>query len=120
MACGSIVSQAPASRSRPGRHDRPGRTTRTAGMAVVLTIAALAEAAASKTCCELHQGGNTTATTSAPGRTCKDSAAIAIQLATSNAAAFSHAGHAGVVMLSARSIPEPDTGIEAKFRVKIA
>ena len=73
-------------------------------MAVILMMAALAEAAAKKTYCVLHHGGKTTATTSAPGRTCKDSTAIAIQLATSNPAALSHAGHRGVVMLMSRSI----------------
>jgi len=73
-------------------------------MAVILTMAALAEAAARKTCCVPHHGGKATATISAPGRTCKDSAAIAIQLAASNPAALNHAGHRGFVMLSSRSI----------------
>ena len=63
------------------------------------------EAAARKTCCAFHHGGKATATTSAPGRTCKDRAAIAMKLEISNAAAFSHAGHRGVVMLFACSIP---------------
>ena len=73
-------------------------------MAVVLTMAALAEAAARKTWRALHHGGKATATTSAPGRICKASAAIAIQLAANNPAAFSQAGHRDVVMFCAGSI----------------
>src|SRR6202020_361932 len=68
-ACGSMAIQAPASRSRLSPARSSGRTTRTAGMAVVLTNVALAEAAAWSACCALHQGGNTTATTSVSGRT---------------------------------------------------
>ena len=85
-------------RSRASPSWSSGRTTRSDGMAVVLTIAASAEAAASKTCWALHHGGKATATTSAPGRTCNDNAAIATQLATSNAAALSQAGHREVGM----------------------
>jgi hypothetical protein len=73
-------------------------------MAVILMIAALAEAAARKTCRVLHHGGKATATTSAPGRICKANAAIAIQLAANNAAAFSQARHRDVVMFFAGSI----------------
>ena len=62
-------------------------------MAVILTIAASAEAAARKARSALHHGGKATATISAPGRTCNDSAATARKLATSNAAAFSQTGH---------------------------
>ncbi len=69
-------------------------------MAVIRTMAASAEAAASNTCCVLHHGGKATATTSAPGRICNDNAAIAIQLTTSKAAAFNHAGHRGAVIPS--------------------
>ena len=76
-----------------------------AGMAVTLTIAASAEAAARKTCRALHHGGKATATTSAPGWTCKDRAATAMKLATSNAAAFNHAGHRDVGIVFTGSIP---------------
>jgi hypothetical protein len=37
-------------------------------MAVVLTMAALADAVACNACCALHHGGKATATTSVPGR----------------------------------------------------
>jgi len=73
-------------------------------MAVILTIAASAEAVARKTCRAVHHGGKATATTSAPGRICKASAAIAIELAANNAAAFSQAGHRDAVMFFAGSI----------------
>src|ERR1700674_1938725 len=66
IACGSMASQTPASRSRVSPSRSSGRTTRMAGTDVILTIAALAEAAARKTCCAPHQGGKATAT-SAPG-----------------------------------------------------
>src|SRR5205807_6910945 len=86
IACGSMVSQTPAWRSRANPLRSSGRTTRSEGSAVILTMAALADAAARKTSWALHHGGKTTATISAPGRTCSDSAAIAIQLAISKAA----------------------------------
>src|SRR3984885_11361299 len=92
MAWGSIVSQAPAARRRVSPSWSLGLTTRMAAMAVVRIIAASAEAAASKTCCELHHGGKATATTSTPGLTRKDRAATAITLASNSAAAFSQAG----------------------------
>src|SRR5262245_60333017 len=99
-----MASHAPAwwSRARPSWSF--GRTTRMADIAVVLTIAASAEAAASRTCWALHHGGKATATISAPGRACNARAAIAIQLATSNAAAFSQAGHRDVLMVLFPSI----------------
>lgn len=75
------------------------------GMAVILTMAALAEAAARKAWRAVHHGGNATATTSAPGRTCKDRAATATKLAANNAAAFNHAGHRDIGMVFAVSIP---------------
>jgi len=68
MARGSMASHAPASRNRVNPAWLSGRTTRMAGMAVVLTNAALAEAAAWSACCVLHQGGNITATTSVSAR----------------------------------------------------
>jgi len=83
-----------------------------AGMAVILTIAALAEAAARKTCRALHHGGKATATISAPGRTCSDSVAIAMKLAASNAAAFSQEGHRDGGIVFAGVIPE-EYGAEA-------
>src|SRR5271155_5116605 len=67
-ARGSMANQAPASCSRLTPARSSGRTTRMAGIAVVLTKAALADAAASSACCALHQGGNTTATTSESAR----------------------------------------------------
>lgn len=67
-------------------------------MAVILTMAALAETAAAKISWELHQGGKATATTSAPGRTCNDSAAIAKKLAISRPMALNHAGQRDGVM----------------------
>jgi len=75
-------------------------------MAVSLTIEALAEAAARKTCRAVHHGGKATATTSAPGRICKDRAATATKLAANNAAALNHAGHRDVGMVFACSIPQ--------------
>lgn len=74
-------------------------------MAVSLTIEALAEAAARKTCRAVHHGGKATATTSAPGRTCNDRAATATKLAANNAAALDHAGHRDIGMFFAGSIP---------------
>ena len=79
-------------------------------MAVILTIAASAEAAASKASCELHHGGNATATISAPGRIWKETIAIAIQLATSNAAALSQVGHRRREMVFPRSIAPGEYG----------
>ncbi len=108
MAWGSIVSQAPAWRRWVRPSGSSGRTTRTAEMAVVRTIAAFADAAASKICCELHHGGKATATISAPGRTCNDTAAMAIQPATSNAAALDQLGHRNVVLVDAPSIATQD------------
>src|ERR1700759_890669 len=92
MARGSTTSQTPGSRSRASPSCRSGRTTRRDGTAVILTIAASVEAAARKALWEFHHGGKATATTSASGRTCNDSVAIAIKLAISSAAAFSQAG----------------------------
>lgn len=100
-----MANQTPALRSRASPSCRWGRTTRSDGKAVILTIAASAEAAASNACSVLHHGGNATATISVPGRTCNDSAATATTLATSNAAAFSQAGHRKDVMVVPRSIP---------------
>src|SRR6516164_6757473 len=65
-ACGSMASQAPASRSRSSPSCPSGRTTSSDGIAVALTIAAPAEAAAVMACSAPHQGGKATATTSAP------------------------------------------------------
>jgi hypothetical protein len=109
IACGSMVSQTPAWRSRANPFRSSGRTTKSEGSAVILTMAALADAAARKTSWALHHGGKTTATISAPGRTCSDSAAIAIQLAISKAAAFSQAGHRDAEMVLSRSIAREDT-----------
>ncbi len=103
-ACGSIASQAPAWRSRVTPSCPSGRTTRSDGTAVILTIAAPAEAAATMVCCVLHHGGKATATTSAPGRACNDSAATAIKLAASNPAAFSQSGHRDFEMVFPRSM----------------
>ena len=93
MACGSAANQTPASRSRVSPSGPSGRTTRTAGTAVILTIAALAEAVARKICRAFHHGGKATATISAPGRTSSDNVAVAMKLAASNAVAFSQEGH---------------------------
>src|SRR5207302_2905883 len=93
MARGSAANQTPASRSRVSPSGPSGRTTRTAGTAVILTIAALAEAVARKTCRAFHHGGKATATISAPGRTSSDNVAVAMKLAASNAVAFSQEGH---------------------------
>ena len=116
IACGSMTSQAPALRSRASPSCRSGRTTRSDGSAVILTIAASAEAAARNARSALHHGGNATATISVPGRTCNDSAATAIQLATSNAAAFSQAGHRGDEMVLPRSIARDNTHAELMTR----
>ena len=70
-----------------------GLTTRSDGIAVILTIAASAEAAASDARSLLDHGGNATAMISVPGRTCNDSASTATELAISNAAALSQTGH---------------------------
>ena len=64
----------------------------------------LAEAAAEKTCCVLHHGGNTTATTSVSGRTCNESAATAIALASNRAVAFSQDGQRDIALGVALSI----------------
>ena len=85
-------------------------------MAVILTIAASAEAAARKARSALHHGGKATATISAPGRTCNDSAATAMKLATSNAAAFSQAGHLDVLMVFACAIGAAEYGAEPNVR----
>jgi hypothetical protein len=100
----SIASQAPAWRSRVTPSCPSGRTTTREGTAVILTIAAPAEAAATMACCAFHHGGKATATTSAPGRTCNDSGATTIQLAASNPAAFSQSGHRHVEMVFPRSM----------------
>ena len=73
-------------------------------MAVILTIAASAEAAARKARSALHHGGKATATISVPGWTCNDSAATATKLAISNAVAYSQAGHRRVLMVFACAI----------------
>ena len=94
IACGSMANQTPALRAVPVPSCRSGRTTRSDGKAVILTIAASAEAAASKTRSVLHHGGNATATISVSGtdlqrqRRDRDNARE-----HSNAAAFSQAGH---------------------------
>lgn len=109
IACGSMTSQAPALRSR-GRPSRwSGRTTRSDGTAVILTIAASAEAAARNARSELHHGGKATATISVPGRTLNDSAATATKLAISNAAALSQTGHRSDEMVVPRSIARDNT-----------
>jgi hypothetical protein len=105
-ACGSMANQAPASRSRRSPFCPSGRTIRSDGTAVILTIAASAEAAAIMACRVSHHGGNTTATISEPGPACNVSAVIAIKLASSNAAAFSQAGHRDVEMVVPRSIQD--------------
>jgi hypothetical protein len=69
------------------------------------SVAALADAVARKTSWAFHHGGKATATTSASGRTCSDRAAIATQLATSNAPALSQAGHRQPVVTCVRPIP---------------
>jgi hypothetical protein len=73
-------------------------------MAVILTIAASAEAVAHKDCSALHHGGKATATISDPGRTCNDSAAIATKLVISSTAALSQAGHRNDEMVVTLSI----------------
>src|SRR5690349_5166316 len=112
IACGSMASQTPALRSRASPSCRSGRTTRSDGTAVILTIAASAEAAASNACSALHHGGKATATISDPGRTCNDSAATATKLASSNAAALSQTGHREVEVVVSRSIARNNTGVE--------
>ena len=107
-----MVSQAPALRSRASPSCWFGRTTRSDGIAVILTIAASAEAAALKVCSVLHHGGKATATISVPGRTCNDNAAIATKLAINNAAALSQAGHFDVEMVLSRSIARENTRAE--------
>jgi hypothetical protein len=92
MAWGSIVSHAPAARKRVRPSWSLGLTTRMAAMAVVRIIAASAEAAASKACCEVHHGGKATATSSTPGPARKERAATAITLTSNSAVAFSQAG----------------------------
>ena len=62
---GSTANQAPASNSRLRRSKPSGRTIKIDVSALVLTIAALGEAAARNICCEVHHGGKATATTSA-------------------------------------------------------
>src|ERR1700675_952224 len=109
IANGSMGSQAPCSRRRINPSRRSGCTTSTEGIAVVLTMAALAEAAAAKIRCALHHGGKATATTSAPGWTCNDSAATAIKLAINKPVALPHAGQRDVVMCCARSIRQKTT-----------
>src|ERR1700760_4636268 len=99
-----MASQTPPLQSRTRPSCWSGRTTRSDGIAVILTIAASAEAAARKARSALHHGGKATATISAPGRTCNDSAATARKLATSNAAAFSQAGHRHLLMVFASAI----------------
>src|SRR5215475_8327470 len=115
-ACGSIASQAPASCSRASPSCPSGRTTRSDGIAVTLTIAAPAEAAAVIACSAPHQGGKATATTSAPGRACRASPAITSQLAASKPAAFSQTGHRDVEMDFPRSMQAkiPRGGLTAR------
>src|SRR5215813_4917573 len=96
IACGSMASQTPALRSRVSPSCLSGRTTRSDGIAVILTIAASAEAAALKACSVLHHGGKATATISVPGRTCNDNTATATKLAINSAVALSQTGHFGV------------------------
>ena len=72
-------------------------------MAVILTIAASAEAAARKASWELHHGGKATATISAPGRARSESAEIARKLAISSADALSQEGHRWREMVIPRS-----------------
>ena len=81
-------------------------------MAVILTIAASAEAAARKASWELHHGGKATATISAPGRTRSESAAIASQLATKSADALSQEGHRWRETVFPRSIGRQNTKAE--------
>jgi hypothetical protein len=109
IACGSMTSQTPAFRSRVRPSCWSGRTTRSDGTAVILTIAASAEAAARNARSELHHGGKATATISVPGRTCNDSAATATKLAISNAAALSQTGHRRDEMVMPRSIARKNT-----------
>jgi len=104
IARGSTINQTPAWRNRTSPSRSSGRTTRSDGMAVVRTMEALADAALSMTCWTPHHGGKATATTSVPGRACSNIAAIAIQLAISNAAAFSQQGHRDIGIVFARSI----------------
>src|SRR5262249_34929750 len=82
-----IANHAPALCSRTSPSCPSGLTIRSDGSAVIRTIAAPAEAAAVIAWFSSHHGGNATATTSAPGRTCSVSAATAIQLAISKLAA---------------------------------
>jgi hypothetical protein len=105
-----MTSQAPAWRSRVSPSCRFGRTTRSDGTAVILTIAASAEAEARKARCAFHHGGKTTATTSAPGWVCNDSPAIANQLATSNTPAFAQASHCNFGIVFPRSIIRENKG----------
>jgi len=112
IACGSMANQTPASRSRASPSLLSGCTTKIEGMAVILTMAALAEAVAVKIRCAPHHGGNATATTSVPGRTCNDSAAIATKLVISRRLAASHALHRDVVTRCDCSIRENHTEIK--------
>src|ERR1700761_9751001 len=107
-----MASQAPALRSRVSPSCWSGRTTRSDGIAVILMIAASAEAAALNACSVLHHGGKATATISVPGRTCNDNAAIATKLAISNAVALSQAGHFNVEMVESRSITRHNKWVE--------
>ena len=100
-----MASHAPASRNRVNPARLSGRTTRMAGSAVVLTNAASAEAAAWTACCALHQGGNTTATTSVSGRVWRESAAMKIQLESNRMAAFNHAGHRQALLRLSCTMP---------------
>ena len=89
---------------------------RMADMAVVRTIAASAEAVASRTCWALHHGGKATATISVSARAWNARLAIAIQLTINNAAAFSQAGHREAGMVFFSSIARDSSGVELTAR----